>query len=219
MNSRKRYVILTPFERTDIVAGILKLRAVDADVADSPSGALVLKEIADPTFDDWDIAELLGFDDSGSADNSSDAPSTGASGTALGNEHSESSSGSGGASGEDPHSDDVPIDSNKPEQIAVELSKLTPYGVVLFRADLGDDVGGEDGVSGLIHAQRYVRGEAGDEISAGMLLGGLDDVVEDLVLGVKPVDEITQIIHPWDVDDAFLQRLGRSLGQFRRETR
>lgn len=55
-----RYVILTPFDNAPALAGVLKLRGVDADVIPTKSGVLVIKDLPQKSFDDWDISELLG---------------------------------------------------------------------------------------------------------------------------------------------------------------
>ncbi|MDO5025863.1 MAG: hypothetical protein Q4E03_05040 [Trueperella sp.] len=60
MTSRRRYVVLTPFDRLEALAGILKLRRIDADVVLTQNGVVVVKEFPAPVYQDWDISELLG---------------------------------------------------------------------------------------------------------------------------------------------------------------
>lgn len=68
-------------------------------------------------------------------------------------------------------------------ELAANLSMLSRAGVILMTADLATDVGIETGLSGTITARRYVGGQAGEEASAGLVLGSLDQVVEDVLLG------------------------------------
>ncbi|MDD7384189.1 MAG: hypothetical protein SPI12_04675 [Actinomycetaceae bacterium] len=67
--------------------------------------------------------------------------------------------------------------------VAAYLSRLSKYGVVELEADLGDDVGIEAGVSGLVRARRFLNGQEGEQIPAGLLLDALDPAIEHLVLG------------------------------------
>ncbi|MHB1065568.1 MAG: hypothetical protein ACYC1Z_13945, partial [Georgenia sp.] len=69
------------------------------------------------------------------------------------------------------------------EELAATLSRLARSGVVLLVADLATDVGIESGLSGHISARRYTGGEADEDVSAGLILAGADQVVEDLILG------------------------------------
>lgn len=69
------------------------------------------------------------------------------------------------------------------EELAAALSRLARTGVVLLVADLATDVGIESGLSGHVSARRYDGGEAAEDVPAGLVLAGADQVVEDLVLG------------------------------------
>lgn len=149
--SRRRYVVLTPFPRPDIVAGILRLRGIDAHVIATKSGTCVVWDTAKPKFTDWDIAELLG----GEPEAPGDEPSN---------------------------------SSDNPDNIAGPLSALSSYGVVLLTAEIGDDVGAETGVSGVVTAVRYLGGKRGETLQAGMMLNVLDPQVEYLVLGDVDLD-------------------------------
>ncbi|QOR46799.1 hypothetical protein INS90_05710 [Trueperella pecoris] len=152
MNSRRRFVVLTPFSQPEVVAGILRLRGIDAHVVATESGVCVVREVMKREFADWDIAELLGGE---------------------------------------PEPVDEPADpSDDPENIVGPLSELSAYGVVLITAELGDDVGGEAGVSGLVSAVRYVHGERGEEVQAGIMLNMLDSLVERLVIGSADAAQI-----------------------------
>lgn len=249
MSSRKRYVVLTPFAQTEVVAAVAALHGITADVVATESGALLVHDLPVPVFDDWDISELLGADDGGaprddmpksagtggdsategtnagnsgaesaSVDGNSGTGSTGTSGHSTGTESAGNSgvenTGTGGDSGANGDGADVHeamaaantehaeaanemVDSDDPHAVAAVFSGLSPYGVVLFQAELGDDVGGEDGVSGLVNAQRVNAGKVGEEISAGLLLNSLDPKLEDIVLGLQPIEQIDpHVIHP-----------------------
>ncbi|MGV9182589.1 hypothetical protein [Arcanobacterium canis] len=79
-------------------------------------------------------------------------------------------------------------DTNKKEPTPTEyaagaLSVLTDYGVVVMEVSLGDDVGSEPGVSGLVKAHRVQSGERGEDLHAGQLINALPDEIEDLLIG------------------------------------
>lgn len=57
--STRRYVILTPFAKTSVLAGICKLHGLDVWVVPG-EGAMVVRDLPVKEFDDWDISELLG---------------------------------------------------------------------------------------------------------------------------------------------------------------
>ncbi len=59
----KRYVILTPFDQAEVVAGIASLQHLDVAVVPTSSGALVVRELPVPQYDEWDIRNILGPDD------------------------------------------------------------------------------------------------------------------------------------------------------------
>jgi len=65
-------------------------------------------------------------------------------------------------------------------ELAAVLSKTAKVGVVLLTARLGT---GEEGVTGTISGREYVAGEAGKEVSPGLILAHADDVVEQILLG------------------------------------
>ena len=48
----KRYVVLTPFDLPEVVAGILALNHIDAAVVMTESGAVVVRELAAPQYDE-----------------------------------------------------------------------------------------------------------------------------------------------------------------------
>lgn len=77
------------------------------------------------------------------------------------------------------------------EHIAKELSRLSKVGAVALVAWLGpDDL--DPGVSGQIVAKRYRSGKYYDNVSAGLLLAGLDPLVEDLLLGHVSISQVKQ---------------------------
>lgn len=178
MNSHKRYVVLTPFDKAEVVAGIARIRGIEADVVSTGSGVALVRDIPVPEFTDWDIAELLG-DIEDAAGNEAPVPQS------------------------SPNSD---IDADNPRAVAAVFSELSPYGVVLLEVELGDDVGGEDGVSGVVHAQRVIAGKPGEVLPAGLILNSLDPKIEALILGLQPIEEIDpHVIRPSDAEQ-FLKR-------------
>ncbi|PFG38382.1 hypothetical protein ATJ97_0859 [Georgenia soli] len=76
------------------------------------------------------------------------------------------------------------------EEVAKNLSRLSRAGVVLLVADLATDVGIESGLSGQISARRYTSGEPEDDVPAGLILAGADQVIEDLILGRTRPDQV-----------------------------
>ena len=77
--------------------------------------------------------------------------------------------------------------------VAAYLSRLSRYGVVLFDVVLAKNSGFEEGVSGEVHARRYLGGKAGEEISAGLLLQNLDIRLEQFLLGEVSLRDLETI--------------------------
>ena len=75
-------------------------------------------------------------------------------------------------------------------ELAAQLSRLSRAGAVLMTADLATDVGIESGLSGTITARHFTNGQPGEETSAGLLLASMDQVVEDVLLGVIDADDV-----------------------------
>ncbi len=97
-------------------------------------------------------------------------------------------------------------------ELASSLSRLSRAGVVLLTADLATAVGIESGLSGTITARRYQNTEAGEEASAGLILAAVDQVVEDVLLGVTRAEEAPGAIRTQDVKPGRAMRLfGRGL--------
>ena len=84
------------------------------------------------------------------------------------------------------------VDSEPQEaaDLAKDLSRLTREGVVLLTADLATDVGIETGLSGQVTARRYENGQAGEELSAGLIMSALDAAVEDILFGITKVEDV-----------------------------
>ena len=168
----KRYAILTPFDQAEVVAGIAALQKLDVDVVPTKSGALVVRELPVPQYDEWDIRNILGPDESDFEELGQDNPS-----------------------------DNAPA-------VAAFFSRLSKFGVVLMDVDLGEDTGFEAGVSGLVRARRYMGGEAGEEVPAGLLLNALDPLVERIVLWQASPDDHDSVKSN-DVKPADVVRRGR----------
>ncbi len=97
-------------------------------------------------------------------------------------------------------------------ELAGALSRLSRAGVVLLTADLATDVGIESGLSGTITARRYANGTAGEEASAGLLLSAVDQVVEDVLLGLTRAEDVKGAVRSADVRPSRAMRwLGRGL--------
>lgn len=186
--SRRRYLILTPFAQAEVVAAILKIRKISAAVFPSASGVLVGKDLPAVQFKDWDISELLG-----------EMPA----------EQSEQATSA--AKPENASAPDSAVSrAEDPEYIGALLSKLSPYGVILLRAELGKDIGGEVGVAGVISAQRIIAGEKGEEIAPGLLLGTLDPKIEDLLISATPLAENAERIMPHEAS-TLLENIAQNL--------
>jgi hypothetical protein len=103
--------------------------------------------------------------------------------------------------------DDVPAEAR---DLAARVSRLTRVGVVLVTARLIQDGGLESGLSGQISAQRYVGGEPGEELAAGLVLAGADEVVEELLLGRRAASDVPGCVSS---RQAGRNRRGRRLGK------
>ena len=97
-------------------------------------------------------------------------------------------------------------------ELAKALSRLSRGGVVLMTADLATDVGIESGLSGTITARRYENGAAGEEASSGLLLSAVDQVVEDILLGIVRADDVEGALRSGEVTPGRAMRwFGRGL--------
>ncbi|MDU0968605.1 MAG: hypothetical protein E7A62_03545 [Actinomycetaceae bacterium] len=80
------------------------------------------------------------------------------------------------------------------DEMARKVSAIVAPSIVVLVSWLEEgDV--EPGVSGQITARRYARGEPGDALPAGLLLSGADAIVEDLLLGRIPPEDVDQRAH------------------------
>lgn len=97
-------------------------------------------------------------------------------------------------------------------ELAKALSRLSRGGVVLMTADLATDVGIESGLSGTITARRYENGSAGEEASSGLLLSAVDQVVEDILLGIVKADAVDGALRAGEITPGRAMRwFGRGL--------
>ncbi|VEG26801.1 hypothetical protein [Actinomyces howellii] len=105
-------------------------------------------------------------------------------------------------------------------ELAGSLSRFSRGGAILLTADLATDVGIEKGLSGTITARRYDNGAAGEEASAGLLLAGVDQVVEDILLGVVRAEDVRGAVRTTEVrPGGALRWLGRGLRRTRGQGR
>ena len=97
-------------------------------------------------------------------------------------------------------------------ELAAQLSHLSRAGAVLMTADLATDVGIESGLSGTITARHFTNGQPGEEASAGLLLASMDQVVEDILLGVIDADDVPGAVKSSEIQPPRAMRwFGRGL--------
>ncbi len=82
------------------------------------------------------------------------------------------------------------------EALALAVSKITPYGAVLFVSTLRADRDDDPGVQGQITARVYYDGHFDRTIPAGPLVSCADERVEDLLLGRTSPEDYPQIRPP-----------------------
>lgn len=75
-------------------------------------------------------------------------------------------------------------------ELATELSRLTHLEVVLVVARLST---ADEGPTGQLTAHRYAGGEQVGEISPGLILSSADPLVEDLLLGVVRLQDVSGV--------------------------
>ena len=91
--------------------------------------------------------------------------------------------------------DERPV-SHEAEELALAVSKITPYGAVLFVSTLRSDSDDDPGVQGQITARVYYDGHFDRTIPAGPLVSCADERVEDLLLGRTSPEDYPQIRPP-----------------------
>lgn len=91
--------------------------------------------------------------------------------------------------------DERPV-SPEAEELALAVSKITPYGAVLFVSTLRSDSDDDPGVQGQITARVYYDGHFDRTIPAGPLVSCADERVEDLLLGRTSPEDYPQIRPP-----------------------
>lgn len=97
-------------------------------------------------------------------------------------------------------------------ELAATLSRLSRGGSVLLTADLATDVGIEEGLSGTITARRFAGGKPGEEASAGLILSQMDQVVEDVLLGLTRPEDAPGAVRTSEVKTGRAMRwIGRGL--------
>uniref|UniRef100_UPI003F5567D0 hypothetical protein n=1 Tax=Actinomyces timonensis TaxID=1288391 RepID=UPI003F5567D0 len=97
-------------------------------------------------------------------------------------------------------------------ELAATLSRLSRGGSVLLTADLATDVGIEEGLSGTITARCFAGGKPGEEASAGLILSQMDQVVEDVLLGITRPEEAPGAVLTSEVKTGRAMRwIGRGL--------
>ena len=76
------------------------------------------------------------------------------------------------------------------EDAATLLSKATRIDVVLVVVELAE---GGEGTTGQMVARTYSGGEAGEDVSPGLILASADPVVEDLLLGATTLADLPDV--------------------------
>lgn len=169
-------MVLTPVASAQALAGLCAMTGIDCHVVPSSSGAVALIELDDKGRVSDDGAPVAATDSSSAAHTDDGAVPDGAVPDDLDDLHVRDwdiSDLFGGGQ------DEIPPEA---DTLAKQLSRLSKAGVVLITAALSEEGGFEKGLSGQLTARHYDTGEAGDEVSVGLILAGADDVVEDLIL-------------------------------------
>lgn len=224
----KRYVILTPFKKADVLAGLCKLHGLDVWVVPSKAGAMVVHDLPAPVYDDWDISELLGGVPADAGDGEESTPDSAADATAEADvtEAGDGTNDSEPAASEtvsndpghesDEESDDVDsdedgadeqIDVDDQHKVATTLARLSRAGVVVLTSELGEDVGNEVGVSGLVTALSYDSKGKATDTPAGLIVATGEQILEDLLLGVIKPEDAKGAIRSGSINSRFIEGL------------
>lgn len=223
----RRYVIVTPFKKVDVLAGICKIHGLDVWVVPSKQGAMVVHDLPVPVFDDWDISELLGgqapaddivpIGDEESFFDSSDMAAAGVEGPAqdkAGADAPAADEAEGTTeSGESDKSDESAtstLSADDKEGVARALAKLSRAGVILLTSELGEDVGLEEGVSGLVTALVYDSDGNATDTPAGLIVATGEPILEDLLLGSRVPEKVKGAIRSGEIDTTAIERIAGS---------
>ncbi|WP_182354065.1 hypothetical protein [Flaviflexus huanghaiensis] len=273
-NSR-RYVIVTPFKKVDVLAGFCKMNGLDVWVIPSAQGAMVVHDLPVPVFDDWDISELLGSrpaDDADTPEAVNTAPDGGVSAhldpteadtdpersegsdldpapgqtslfdddnapslfdseklSSLFGDESVSSvptlddvtdastptetrepqvdEPAGGDGDESPTGKGASLSADDRDGVARMLAKLSRAGVLVLTSELGEDVGNEIGVSGLVTAQVVDSTGFTADTPAGLIVATGEPILEDLLLGDASPEDVPGAIRSGSIDTSAIERL------------
>lgn len=220
----RRYVIVTPFKKVDVLAGICKIHGLDVWVVPSKQGAMVVHDLPVPVFDDWDISELLGgqapaddivpIGDEESFFDSSDMAAAGTEGPAQDKADAEAPAADeteGPTESDDPDESDESatstLSADDKEGVARALAKLSRAGVILLTSELGEDVGLEEGVSGLVTALVYDSDGNATDTPAGLIVATGESILEDLLLGSRVPEKVKGAIRSGEIDTTAIERI------------
>ena len=223
----RRYVIVTPFKKVDVLAGICKIHGLDVWVVPSKQGAMVVHDLPVPVFDDWDISELLGgqapaddivpIGDEESFFDSSDMAAAGTEGPARDKADAESPAADeteGPTESDDSEESDESgtstLSADDKEGVARALAKLSRAGVILLTSELGEDVGLEEGVSGLVTALVYDSDGNATDTPAGLIVATGEPILEDLLLGSRVPEKVKGAIRSGEIDTTAIERIAGS---------
>ena len=223
----RRYVIVTPFKKVDVLAGICKIHGLDVWVVPSKQGAMVVHDLPVPVFDDWDISELLGgqapaddivpIGDEESFFDSSDMAAAGTEGPAQDKADAEAPAADeteGPTESDDPDESDESatstLSADDKEGVARALAKLSRAGVILLTSELGEDVGLEEGVSGLVTALVYDSDGNATDTPAGLIVATGEPILEDLLLGSRVPEKVKGAIRSGEIDTTAIERIAGS---------
>lgn len=223
----RRYVIVTPFKKVDVLAGICKIHGLDVWVVPSKQGAMVVHDLPVPVFDDWDISELLGgqapaddivpIGDEESFFDSSDMAAAGVEGPAQDKADAEAPAADeavGPTESDDPEESDESatstLSADDKEGVARALAKLSRAGVILLTSELGEDVGLEEGVSGVVTALVYDSDGNATDTPAGLIVATGEPILEDLLLGSRVPEKVKGAIRSGEIDTTAIERIAGS---------
>lgn len=207
-------LVLTPVASANALAALCALDGIDVDVVPTSRGAVAVRSLPGPS------GGMSSGAGEGSAADTGGVRSPGAGGAPgeekMRDELAPVAAGSADETGPDIDWDigelldeGVPAEA---KELAARISRLTRLGVVLVTARLTEDAAFDAGLSGQISATRYLGGEAAEDLAPGLVLAGADDLVEDLLLGRRPVAEVPGHVNSREAGKARrARRIGRGL--------